>query len=75
VDLDRNEPIGREPDVETRQAGDAPIQQRCAGQNDDGDRHLADHEEPARPPVLSVRSAGAAAVPKCLLQRRRPQRE
>ena len=30
VDLDRDEPIGYEPEVDTRQAGDAAIQQRRA---------------------------------------------
>ena len=75
MDLDRDEPIGHEPDVETRQRGDASIQQRCARQNDDGDRHLPDHEEAARPVVLSASGAGAAAIPKRLLEWRRPQRE
>ena len=72
--LDGDEPSRHKSDVETIEAGNASIQERRAGQDEDSDRDLRDDKEAACPPVLPIHSGGAATITKSLLESRAAQR-
>jgi len=75
VDLDGDESGRHKSDVETIEPGNASIQERRAGQDENSDRDLRDDKEAARPPVVPIHSGGAATIAKSLLEARTAQRQ